>query len=125
MSSVPSVVNEFRGGFFRNRNDSSPVAYFTNAEFGIANPLDSKVPDLTQLDIRGDRDVGGRVRFGTPADGTRIYDLQTTYTIGDTLTLTKGSIRSGRVVNCGATIWTATFARGRTAVTTSGAGSTS
>ena len=93
----PSVLNEFRGGFFRNRNDSTPVAYFTNAEFGIVNPLDSKVPDLTQLDIRGDRDVGGRVRFGTPADGTRIYDLQTTYTIADTLTLSKGkhSIRAG------------------------------
>ena len=92
-----SVLNEFRAGFFRNRNDSSPVAYFTNAQFGIVNPLDSKVPDLTQLDIRGDRDVGGRVRFGTPADGTRIYDLQTTYTIGNTLTLTKGkhSIRAG------------------------------
>jgi hypothetical protein len=93
----PSVVNEFRGGFFRNRNDSSPVSYFTNSEFGIVNPLDSKVPDLTQLDIRGDRDVGGRVRFGTPSDGTRIYDLQTTYTIGNTTTLTKGkhSIRAG------------------------------
>ena len=93
----PTVLNEFRAGFFRNRNDSSPVAYFTNAEFGIVNPLDALVPDLTQLDIRGDRDVGGRVRFGTPSDGTRIYDLQTTYTIGNTLTLTKGkhSIRTG------------------------------
>jgi hypothetical protein len=82
---------------FRNRNDSDPVPYFTNAEFGIQSPLDAKVPDLTQLDIRGDRDVGGRVRFGTPSDGTRIYDLQTTYTIGNTLTLAKGrhSIRAG------------------------------
>ena len=85
------VLNEFRGGFFRNRNDSSPVAYFTNAQFGIASPLDAKVPDLTQLDIRGDRDVGGRFRFGTAADGTRIYDRQTTYTIADTLTLSKGT----------------------------------
>jgi hypothetical protein len=92
-----TVLNEFRAGFFRNRNDSSPVSYFTNAQFGIQNPLDAKVPDLTQLDIRGDRDVGGRVRFGTPSDGTRIYDLQTTYTLGNTLTMTKGkhSIRAG------------------------------
>ena len=91
------MLNEFRAGFFRNRNDSNPVAYFTNAQFGIENPFDANVPDLTQLDIRGDRDVGGRVRFGTPADGTRIYDLQTTYTIGNTLTLAKGkhSIRAG------------------------------
>ena len=87
----PSVLNELRVGFFRNRNDSNPVSYFTNAQFGIENPFSSTVPDLTQLDIRGDRDVGGRVRFGTPADATRIYDLQTTYTIGDTMTLAKGS----------------------------------
>lgn len=93
----PTVVNELRGGFFRNRNDSDPVTYFTNAEFGIENPLSAQVPDLSQIDIRGDRDVGGRVRLGTPADGTRIYDLQTTYTFGDTLTFTKGkhSIRAG------------------------------
>ena len=92
-----SVLNEFRAGFFRNRNDSDPVPYFTNAEFGIRSPLDAKVPDLSQLDIRGDRDVGGRVRFGTPADGTRIYDLQTTYVFGNTMTLSKGnhSIRAG------------------------------
>ncbi len=92
-----SVLNEFRAGFFRNRNDSDPVPYFTNAQFGIRSPLDAKVPDLSQLDIRGDRDVGGRVRFGTPADGTRIYDLQTTYVFGDTVTFSKGqhSIRAG------------------------------
>ena len=87
----PSVVNEFRAGFFRNRNDNDPVSYFTNAEFGIENPLAALVPDLSQIDIRGDRDVGGRVRFGTPADGTRIYDQQTTFTFGDTLTFSKGS----------------------------------
>jgi hypothetical protein len=93
----PTVVNEFRGGFFRNRNDSDPVAYFTNAEFGIQNPLDAQVPDLTQITIRGDRDVGGQLRVGTLADGTRIYDRQTTFTIGDTLTFSKGrhSIRAG------------------------------
>ena len=44
-------MNEFRAGFFRNRNDSDPVSYFTNAEFGIENPLRRDVvPDLTQLD---------------------------------------------------------------------------
>jgi hypothetical protein len=93
----PSVVNEFRAGFFRNRNDSDPIPYFTNAEFGIQNPLDSKVPDLTQITIRGDRDVGGQLRVGTLADGTRIYDQQTTFTIGNTLTFSKGrhSIRAG------------------------------
>ena len=93
----PSLLNEFRAGFFRNRNDSNPISYFTNAEFGIQNPLAAQVPDLTQITIRGDRDVGGQLRVGGIADGSRIYDQQTTYTIGNTLTLTKGkhSIRTG------------------------------
>ncbi len=93
----PTVVNEFRAGFFRNRNDSDPIAYFTNAEFGIVNPLADQVPDLTQITISGDNDVGGELRLGTLADGTRIYDRQTTYTIGNTLTFSRGShsIRAG------------------------------
>jgi Carboxypeptidase regulatory-like domain len=91
------VVNEFRAGFFRNRNDSVPIAYFKNADFGIQNPFDSEVPDLSQINIRGDRDVGGQFRFGTPGDGTRIFDVQNTFTFGDTLSLSRGnhSIRVG------------------------------
>jgi hypothetical protein len=92
-----AVVNEFRAGFFRNRNDSVPVTYFKNADFGIQSPVASQVPDLTQVDIRGDRDVGGRFRFGTAADGTRIFDVQNTFTYGDTLSLIRGkhSLRVG------------------------------
>ena len=91
-----TVVNEFRAGFFRNRNDSDPVAYFTNAAFGIENPQAAQVPDLTQVTIEGD-DVGNALRFGTLADGTRIYDQQTTLTFGNTLTFSKGrhSVRVG------------------------------
>ena len=90
------MVNELRAGFFRNRNDSVPVAYFTNAEFGIQNPFADQVPDLTQITINGD-DVGGELRFGTLGDGTRIFDRQTTWTIGDTLSLVRGahSLRLG------------------------------
>ena len=66
-------------GFFRNRNDSVAVAYFTNAEFGIQNPFADQVPDLSQITIDGD-DVGGELRFGTLGDGTRIFDRQTTWT---------------------------------------------
>ena len=44
-----SVVNEFRAGFFRNRNDTVPLVYFTNAQFGIQNPFAPGVPDLTQV----------------------------------------------------------------------------
>jgi len=93
----PRVVNEFRAGFFRNRNDSVPVAFFNNADFGIQNPFSSEVPDLSQIDIRGDRDVGGRFRFGTPGDGTRVFDVQNTFTYGDTLSFTSGkhSLRVG------------------------------
>jgi hypothetical protein len=85
----PSVVNEFRAGFFRNRNNTVPIAYLTNAEFGIQNPFAPGVPDLTQVTIDGE-DVGGEFQFGTLADGSRIFDTQTTFTIGNTLSFTKG-----------------------------------
>src|SRR5262245_47295641 len=45
----PRLINEFRAGFFRNRNDSVPVAYFNNVDFSIQNPFSSEVPDLTQV----------------------------------------------------------------------------
>jgi Carboxypeptidase regulatory-like domain len=93
----PAIVNEFRAGFFRNRNDSVPVSYFNNADFGIQNPFAGEVPDLSQITINGDEDVGGEFRFGTPGDGTRIFDVQNTYTLGDTLSLIrrKHSFRMG------------------------------
>jgi outer membrane receptor protein involved in Fe transport len=90
------MVNELRAGYFRNRNDSVAVAHFSNAEFGILNPFADQVPDLTQVTIDGD-DVGGEVRFGTLGDGTRIFDRQTTWTIGDTVSFVRGrhSLRAG------------------------------
>jgi hypothetical protein len=92
-----AVVNEFRAGFFRNRNDSVPLVYFNNSDFGIQNPYANEVPDLSQITINGDEDVGGEFRFGTPGDGTRIFDVQNTYTLGDTLSLirSKHSFRLG------------------------------
>src|SRR5262245_37318321 len=93
----PSIINEFRAGFFRNRNDSIAVSYFNNADFGIQNPFASEVPDLSQIDINGDEDVGSQFRFGTPGDGTRIFDVQNTFTFGDTISLSRGrySLRLG------------------------------
>ena len=90
------AVNEFRGGYFRNRNDSRAVGYFTNAAFGIQNPLAAEVPDLTQITIDSE-DVGSELRFGTLGDGTRIFDRQTTWTIGNTLSVVRGrhSLRTG------------------------------
>lgn len=91
-----NIVNELRAGVFRNRNDSVPIVYFRNADFGIQNPHDAQVPDLTQIEIDGD-DVGSGFRFGTPGDGTRIFDLQTTFTLGNTLSFIQGkhSLRVG------------------------------
>jgi hypothetical protein len=92
----PTVVNEFRAGVFKNRNNTVPVMYFTNAEFGIENPYADVVPDLSQITIDGD-DVGQEIQFGTEADGVRIFDKQTTFTIGNTISFTMGnhSLRVG------------------------------
>jgi carboxypeptidase family protein len=93
----PRLINEFRAGFFRNRNDSAAVAYFNNADFGIQNPFASDVPDLTQVEIDGGADVGSTLIFGTPADGTRVFDVQNTFTFGDTVSYARGkhSLRAG------------------------------
>ena len=91
----PTVINEFRAGFFRNRNDTKARAHFTNAEFGINNPLTSERPDLALIIIRSPKDVGDEIRFGTNDD--QILDIQKTYTFGDTLSFTRGkhSIKLG------------------------------
>ena len=93
----PRLVNEFRAGFFRNRNDSAPVVFFNNADFGIQNPFAAEVPDLSQIEIDGGEDVGSALRFGTPGDGTRIFDVQNTFTFGDTVSFSRGkhSLRVG------------------------------
>ncbi len=82
-----TMANEFRAGFFRNRNDTRPVAYFTNEEFGLKNPLVSVRPDLVTMDIRGERDVGDRFTFGTYAND--IQDVQNSFTYADTFTFIK------------------------------------
>lgn len=84
----PTVINEFRAGFFRNRNDSRAVPYFTNADFGLRNPLADIRPDLASFDIRGDRDAGDRFHFGTLEGNT--LDVQNTFTYADTMSFTKG-----------------------------------
>lgn len=91
----PTLVNEFRFGFFRNRNDTAAVPFFTNAEFGINNPLAAERPDLAQIEIAGDEDIGDAFVFGTPPDDT--LDKQETFTFGNTLSWIAGkhSIRMG------------------------------
>jgi hypothetical protein len=91
----PSVINEFRAGFFRNNNSSFAVPYFTNAEVGIRNPLAGIRPDLSHIEIRGSQDVGDNFYIGTPADDTR--DVQNTFTYANTLSFNRGahSLRAG------------------------------
>ncbi|MEX2303875.1 MAG: TonB-dependent receptor [Bryobacterales bacterium] len=84
----PTIINEFRGGVFFNRNDTTPVVYFSNAEFGINSPLAGERPELASFVIEPE-DVGSDFIFGTPENLSE--DKQTTFTLGDTL-----SIQSGR-----------------------------
>jgi hypothetical protein len=85
----PTLINEFRAGFFRNKNDTAAQPYFTNEEFGINNPLADVRPDLARINIRSPRDVGEEFEFGTPDD--QILDVQKTFTVGDTMSFTKGA----------------------------------
>ena len=91
----PTMANEFRAGFFRNKNDTKPVPYFTNKQFGLNNPLDSVRADLVTLGINGSQDVGDNITVGTFANDIR--DVQNTFTYADTLSFTKGrhSIKLG------------------------------
>ena len=59
----PTTINELRAGFFRNDNSTLAVPYFTNAEFGLNNPLAGLRPDLSHFQIAGTKDVGRRGRF--------------------------------------------------------------
>jgi hypothetical protein len=91
----PTMANEFRAGFFRNRNDTRPESYFTNEQFGLMNPLASVRPDLATFDIRGERDVGDRFTFGSYSNDIR--DVQNSFTYADTLSFTRGqhSVKAG------------------------------
>jgi hypothetical protein len=91
----PRMANEFRAGFFRNRNDTKPVPYFTNKQFGLNNPLDSVRPDLVTLGINGSNDVGDNITVGTYANDIR--DVQNTFTYADTLSFSRSrhSIKVG------------------------------
>lgn len=83
----PALVNEFRAGFFRNRNDTVAIPYFTSAQFGITNPLAAERADLAQIAIDPE-DVGSGFIFGTHEDSN--LDIQNTFTIGNTVSWTRG-----------------------------------
>lgn len=83
----PRIVNEFRAGVFRNINNTKPVQYFTNAQFGIVNPIASERPDLSRISIEPD-DVGSEFEFGTPT--LDVLDVQNTFTFGNTTSFNVG-----------------------------------
>ena len=91
----PTMANEFRGGFFRNRNDTMAIPYFTNEQFGLKNPLAGMRPDLSLFNIAGDKDSGDAFSFGTIGDQS--LNIQNTFTFADTLSFSKGkhSIKLG------------------------------
>lgn len=84
----PAVANEFRGGVFWNRNNTKPVVYFNNSDFGINNPLAAERADLASI-VMEPEDVGSDLIFGTPEN--LINDKQTTVTLQDTLSWQKGN----------------------------------
>lgn len=91
----PSVINEFRFGYFNNRNDTVAVPYFTNAQFGINNPLADERPDLALIAINGGDDIGDDIVVGTSPDDT--LDKQQTFTLSNAVSMIKGrhSLRIG------------------------------
>jgi hypothetical protein len=82
----PRTVNEFRAGIFRNINNTTPIQYFTNAQFGINAPAAQRV-DLARISIEPD-DVGSEFEFGTPP--LDVLDVQNTFTLGNTLSFNRG-----------------------------------
>ena len=83
----PRLINEFRVGVFRNINNTTPVQYFTNAEFDIKNPIAGERSDLARISIEAE-DVGSEFEFGTPA--LNVKDVQNSFTLGDTASMTIG-----------------------------------
>ena len=84
----PSVINEFRFGYFSNWNNTTAVPYFTNAEFGINNPLANERADLALIAIDGGDDIGDDIVIGTSPDDT--LDKQQSFTAGNTISVVKG-----------------------------------
>ena len=118
------MVNEMRAGFFRNRNDSVAVPYFTNAEFGIQNPFADQVPDLSQITIDGD-DVGGELRFGTLGDGRASSIVRRRGPQATRFRSRAEAIRCAWAASFVETSWTAICRKHGTAATTSTRGWTS
>ena len=117
-------VNEFRAGFFRNRNNTVPVVYFTNAEFGIQNPFAPGVPDLTQIAIDAN-DVGSPFSSGRLATAPASSIARPRSRSGTRSRSHGEAILSAWAASSGGIISTAICRKRGTAGTTSTTGTTS
>ena len=86
----PRVINEARFGFSRIRGPSTPEEPFTNAQFGINNPLAAQFPGMATMQVLGLFSIGST----TLADQKSVVE---TYTWSDMVSYTRGrhSLRLG------------------------------
>ncbi|MBI3670511.1 MAG: TonB-dependent receptor [Acidobacteria bacterium] len=79
----PRLINEFRFGFSRIKGFSSPQEPFTNAQFGINNPLAAKFPGMATIQVLGLFSVGST----TLADQKSVVE---TWSWSDVVSYTRG-----------------------------------
>lgn len=93
---TPSLVNDFRFGFSRLRVTSVPEEPFTNAQFGITNPIAGFFPGMSTIGVVGQWTIGSNA-FADQSSRINLFQ------IGDTASLTRGrhQIRVGGEVRRG------------------------
>jgi len=79
----PRVINEFRFGYSRIKGYSSPQEPFSNAQFGINNPLASQYPGMATIQVLGLFSIGST----TLADQKSVTE---TYTWSDMVSYSQG-----------------------------------
>lgn len=92
----PALINDFRFGFSRLRVTSTPEEPFTNAQFGINNPIANVFPGMSTIGVVGQWTIGSNA-FADQSSRINLFQ------IGDTVSLTRGrhQIRLGGEVRRG------------------------
>lgn len=78
-----TMVNDFRFGFSRLRVTSVPEEPFTNAQFGITNPIGNFFPGMSTLGVTGQWTIGSNA-FADQSSRINLFQ------ISDTFSITKG-----------------------------------
>ncbi len=79
----PTLINVFRFGFSRLRVTSTPEEPFTNAQFGITNPIAGFFPGMSTIGVVGQWTIGSNA-FADQSSRINMFQ------IGDTVSLTHG-----------------------------------